>query len=100
MTGKIRGMWVYLPTMSNNDTGEEQEDMGKKSENSDVLRNLKIYLPNDMFNSPEFFQAKSSSQNKTSHMSGIWYSVKLLGIISPFWEQSLHIIFLFSLGSS
>lgn len=34
--------------------------MGKKSENSDALRNLKIYLPNDMFNSPEFFQAKSS----------------------------------------
>ena len=30
MTLKIRGMWVYLPTMSNNDIEEEQEDMGKK----------------------------------------------------------------------
>lgn len=49
--------------MSNNDTGEEQEDMGKKkkkkSENSDVLRNLKIYLPDEMFNGPEFLLAKS-----------------------------------------
>lgn len=36
MTLKIRGMWVYLPTVSNNDTEEEQENMGKKNENSDV----------------------------------------------------------------
>ena len=60
MTLKMRGMGVYLPTMSNNDTGEEQEDVSKKYENSDVLRNFKIYLPSEMFNSPEFFQVKSN----------------------------------------
>lgn len=56
MTVKIRGMWVYLPTVSNNDTEEEQKNMGKKKKKtqlSDVLGNLRIYLPNEMFNSPE-----------------------------------------------
>lgn len=42
--------------MSNNDTEEEQKNMGKKNmktQMSDVLGNLRIDLPNEMFNSPE-----------------------------------------------
>lgn len=72
-------MWVYLPTVSNNDTGEEQEGTDKKYENSNILRNFKIYLPSEMFNSFNLNSSKlkAISQNKTSHMSGIWTSIKL-----------------------
>lgn len=44
-----------MPTVSNNDTEGEQKNMGKKmkTQMSDVLGNLRIYLPNEMFNSPE-----------------------------------------------